>query len=119
MEFSGLGEFIDVPVKNYSTGMYARLGFSVAVHLEPDVLLVDEVLAVGDDAVPAEVSRADRRAPPARARPSFSCPTRWPMIERMCDRVCLLVRGRMEAEGDPREVLARYQEVASARGGRV
>jgi ABC-type polysaccharide/polyol phosphate transport system ATPase subunit len=118
VEFSGLGEFIDVPVKNYSTGMFARLGFSVAVHLEPEVLLVDEVLAVGD----AQFQRKClERIGELRRRGTtiVLVSHQMPTIERMCDRACLLVKGRLAAEGDPREVLARYQEVASARAGRV
>ena len=60
--FSELGNFIDEPMRTYSSGMYVRLGFSVAVHVTPDVLLVDEVLAVGDARVPAEVLRPHREA---------------------------------------------------------
>jgi ABC-type polysaccharide/polyol phosphate transport system ATPase subunit len=118
VEFSGLGEFIDVPVKNYSTGMYARLGFSVAVHLMPDVLLVDEVLAVGD----AEFQRKclDRIEELRRQGTTIVLVSHnTSMIERMCDRVCLLVRGRLEAEGDPGPVIGRYQAVTSARAARA
>jgi ABC-type polysaccharide/polyol phosphate transport system ATPase subunit len=98
--------------------MYARRGFSVAVHLQPDVLLVDEVLAVGD----AQFQRKClERIGELRRRGTtiVLVSHQMPTIERMCDRACLLVKGRLEAEGDPREVLARYQEVASARAARV
>jgi lipopolysaccharide transport system ATP-binding protein len=54
IEFSGVGQYIDVPVKRYSSGMYVRLGFSIAAHLNPDILLLDEVLAVGDAAFQAK-----------------------------------------------------------------
>ena len=70
VEFAGLERFIDTPVKNYSSGMYVRLGFSVAINVDPDVLLVDEVLAVGDEAVPAQVRGEVRRVASRRARRS-------------------------------------------------
>jgi ABC-type polysaccharide/polyol phosphate transport system ATPase subunit len=113
VDFSELGEFMDLPVKNYSTGMYVRLGFSVAVHLQPDVLLVDEVLAVGDErfrqkclARMEDVSRRDTTV----VLVSHDMQT----VERMCDRVCLLVRGRVDLEGEPSKVIARYREVLAA-----
>jgi len=110
--FSELGEFIDVSVKNYSTGMYVRLGFSIAVHLEPDILLIDEVLAVGDERFQQKcLHRMEevRRRGTTLILVSHSMQT----IERMCDRACLLVRGRLEAEGDPTKVVERYREMLS------
>jgi ABC-type nitrate/sulfonate/bicarbonate transport system ATPase subunit len=67
VDFAGVEKFIDTPVKRYSSGMYLRLAFAVAAHLEPEILLVDEVLAVGDAAVPEEVPGQDGRRGPARA----------------------------------------------------
>jgi lipopolysaccharide transport system ATP-binding protein len=113
VEFAELGEFIDVPVKNYSSGMYMRLGFSAAVHLDPDIMLIDEVLAVGDERFQqkcfervAEIRRKGKTI----VLVSHGMDT----VERMCDRACLLLRGQVEAEGEPSKVIARYREVLSA-----
>src|SRR5262249_49906735 len=91
--FAELDHFIDVPVKNYSTGMYARLGFAVAVHLDPDVLLVDEILAVGDERFQ---EKCLRRMGEFRERGKTMVLVSHDMktVQRMCDRVCLLVDGR-------------------------
>ena len=76
MSFAGLEDFIDEPVKNYSSGMYVRLGFAVAIHTDPEILLVDEVLAVGDEAFAHRCLRrieeflaAGRTAGPGQPRP--------------------------------------------------
>ncbi len=110
VDFSELGEFMDLPVKNYSSGMHARLGFSVAVHLQPDVLLVDEVLAVGDEHFRQKcLARMEdvRRRDTTVVLVSHDLPT----VERMCDRACLLVHGRLDLEGEPGKVIARYRDV--------
>ena len=114
VEFSELAEFMDLPVKNYSTGMHARLGFSIAANLQPDVLLVDEVLAVGDERFK---QKCLAHMEDVRQRNTTVVLVSHDMqtVERMCDRACLLVRGRVDLEGDPDKVVARYRDVL--RGG--
>jgi ABC-type polysaccharide/polyol phosphate transport system ATPase subunit len=111
-EFAGIGEFLDVPVKWYSSGMYVRLGFAVAAQLEPDVLLVDEVLAVGDAAFQA---RCLQRILDLRQRGTTIVFISHDLgtVERLCDRVLLLQAGRMTAEGPARDVVTTYQRLTS------
>ena len=113
VEFAGLQEFIDSPVRTYSSGMYMRLGFSVAVHVDPDILLVDEVLAVGDEAfVHKCLDKMDefRR----QGKTLVLAGHDLALIERWCDAAILLERGRMMAEGPPGEVVAAYRSALSA-----
>jgi ABC-2 type transport system ATP-binding protein len=113
--FSELDAFIDVPVKNYSTGMYARLGFSIAVHLEPDILLVDEVLAVGDEHFRAKCLRRMQEIR-RRGKTIVLVSHSMEAIAEMTDRAALLVRGQLEAEGDPAKVLACYRDLVARQG---
>lgn len=106
--FSELGEFIDVPVKNYSTGMYARLGFSVAVHLDPDVLLIDEVLAVGDEHFQKKC--LERMLDFRRRGKTIVFVSHSPApLQMLCDRACLLTQGMMIAVGEVDQVLEAYK----------
>jgi len=113
VEFSGVGAFIDNPVKWYSSGMYVRLGFAVAAHLEPDILLVDEVLAVGDAAFQAQcLERLNelRRGGTTMIFISHDLLT----IEKLCDRVGLMDRGRLIASGAPHDVISEYQHLTAS-----
>ena len=116
VEFSGLGDFMEEPVKNYSSGMYVRLGFAVAVHTEPDVLLVDEVLAVGDEAF---AHRGVRRIEEllAAGRTLLLVSHSLDLVAGLCDRVLWLDGGRQRMVGEPRRVIDAYrQAVAEAEG---
>ena len=116
VEFSGLADFIDEPVKNYSSGMYVRLGFAVAIHTDPDVLLVDEVLAVGDEAFS---HRCLRRIESflRRGKTLVLVSHSLSLIEDLCDRALWLEGGRLRASGLPRRVADAYRaSVAEAEG---
>jgi ABC-type polysaccharide/polyol phosphate transport system ATPase subunit len=112
VEFAGVSEFIDMPVKWYSSGMYVRLGFAVAAHLEPDILLVDEVLAVGDAAF--QLQCIDRLNELRRAGTTMLFISHDLMsIERLCDRVALMNHGQLVASGPPSAVVGTYQQMVA------
>ncbi len=105
--FAELEEFIDAPVKTYSSGMYMRLGFSVAVHVEPEVLLIDEVLAVGDEAFARKCldKMGEFRR---RGKTIFLVTHSLSLVEKMCDEALWLRHGRIADRGDPKRVVDAY-----------
>ncbi len=118
VEFSGLEDFIDEPVKTYSSGMYVRLGFAVAIHTAPDVLLVDEVLAVGDEAFAHRCLRKIEELL-ASGRTLLLVSHSLSLMEGICDRVLWLDGGKARLVGEPRRVADAYREaVAEAEGRR-
>ena len=115
--FSGIGEFIDEPVKTYSSGMYVRLGFAVAVSTDPQVLVVDEILAVGDEAFAHRC--LDRIARLQRAGTAILLVSHdLSLVEQLADRALYLRRGEPVAEGPAGTVVARYRsDVATEEAG--
>ncbi|NLX12131.1 MAG: ABC transporter ATP-binding protein [Phycisphaerales bacterium] len=112
IEFAGVGDFLDMPVKRYSSGMYVRLGFSVAAHMEPDVLLVDEVLSVGDVQFKARCMEA-MRGFLRRGTSILFVSHNLAAIKRFCDRVVLLDHGRIRLIGTPDEAISEYSKLVS------
>ena len=108
VEFSGVEAFIDQPVKNYSSGMYVRLGFAVAVHTEPDILIVDEILAVGDGAF-REKSRRKFLEFTGEGRTVILVTHSLPQIRSMCQQVAWLENGRLRQLGESHEVADAYE----------
>jgi homopolymeric O-antigen transport system ATP-binding protein len=107
VEFAGVERFMDTPVKRFSSGMYVRLAFSVAAHLEPEILLVDEVLAVGD----AEFQRrclGRMESLGESGRTVIFVSHNMQTVAQLCDRAILLERGQVVLDGDSSEVVARY-----------
>ena len=113
-QFSGIGEFIDSQVKFYSSGMYVRLAFAVAVHTDPDILLVDEVLAVGDEAFQRKCLDTIRRFQ-SEGRTIVLVSHSLGQIQEFCDRAILLNRGRVEFSGEPTEAVRRFRGILEER----
>lgn len=110
IDFSGVEEFIDTPVKRYSSGMYARLGFSVAAHVDPEVLLVDEVLAVGDMTFQAKCAQKMRDLLKSGTT-IILVAHNIPLVQSICNRVILLNHGQVLKEGIPEDVIPFYERL--------
>ncbi|AMM51708.1 ABC transporter [Rufibacter sp. DG15C] len=106
--FSGVEEFIDTPVKRYSSGMYVRLAFAVAAHLEPDILIVDEVLAVGDADFQKKCLGKMREVSQAQGRTILFVSHSMQAIKNLCDKALWLNKGELQAFGDVHTVVNNY-----------
>lgn len=118
VEFAEVTQFLDTPVKRYSSGMYVRLAFAVAAHLEPEILLVDEVLAVGDSAFQrkclgkmGEVARGGRTI--------LFVSHNMAAVTRLCQRALWFDTGQLRDDGDPESIVARYLAAGAGTGGEV
>ncbi len=112
ISFAELWKFVDTPVKRYSSGMYIRLGFSVAIHCSPEILLVDEVLSVGDAAF-QEKCLEKMRDFQAQGVTIVLVSHGLDVIEKFCDRALLLDGGRVAVDGPTKVVVQRYDEMVS------
>ena len=114
VEFSGVEKFLDTPIKRYSSGMRLRLGFAVAAHLDPDILIVDEVLAVGDAAFQKKClnAMADMRT---QARTVLFVSHNLAAVENLCTRCIWVDGGQVRMDGDSRDVIKAYMEGMTTR----
>jgi lipopolysaccharide transport system ATP-binding protein len=111
--FADIGEFIDQPVKTYSSGMYVRLAFAVAINVTPDILVVDEALSVGDEAFQRKCHARIERLREGGATVLFVSHSAGMVVE-LCNRAILLDRGELLLRGAPRHVVSRYQRLLYA-----
>lgn len=107
VEFAGIGDFIDTPVKRYSSGMYARLGFAVAAHVDPDILIVDEVLSVGDAAFQSKCL-GKMRDVASGGRTVVFVSHNMGGVTQLCERAIWLDQGQIKLTGDPSKVVSEY-----------
>ncbi len=110
IDFAELGDFIDSPVKQYSSGMFMRLGFGIAVEVDPDILLIDEILSVGDEAFQQKcVERIEDFQ--RRGKTIVYVSHSMKSVKDLCTRTILLHEGHLIADGSPDEVFERYNEI--------
>ena len=110
IEFAGLGDFIDYPVRTYSSGMHSKLAFSITAILEADIMLVDEVLSVGDQKFKKKSYSKMKELISNRDRTVVIVSHSIPALKELCTKVMWLHEGEIKEIGDPKEVLAHYEE---------
>src|SRR3989344_4896460 len=108
VDFSGVEKFLEMPVKRYSSGMSVRLAFAVAAHLDPEILLIDEVLAVGDMAFQRKSLRKMQSIARDEGRTVVFVSHNMSAVDSLCNRVVLLEEGKVVAVGKPREIISEY-----------
>ena len=118
VDFAGVSAFIDTPVKRYSSGMYLRLGFSIAAHLDPDILLLDEVLAVGDAEFQSRCLERINQLRKAGTTIVFVSHNLG-AVENLCDRVFLMRQGEIFRSGPPRFVISEYEHMLTSMPARA
>jgi ABC-type polysaccharide/polyol phosphate transport system ATPase subunit len=113
VEFAELADFMSLPVRKYSSGMYVRLGFAIAVHCEPDILLVDEALSVGDSKFQAKCLQRMHELQAAGVT-IVLVSHNLELVQRFCQRVLLLNRGLVLSIGEPESIISQYREMLFA-----
>jgi ABC-type polysaccharide/polyol phosphate transport system ATPase subunit len=116
IEFAEIGQFIDVPVKNYSAGMQVRLGFAIALEVKPDIFLIDEVLSAGDEHFRRKSLKRLRRER-TTGRTYLIASHNLNFIQNQCQRAALVLNGRVAALGPAKEVVSSYQELVEGAEG--
>jgi lipopolysaccharide transport system ATP-binding protein len=117
VEFAEVGRFIDTPVKRYSSGMYVRLAFAVAAHLDPEILLIDEVLAVGDAAFQKKCLGKMGEVAAQEGRTVFFVSHNMGAVRALCDEALLIAGGKLVLRGKPEEIISRYLSSALPEDG--
>jgi len=119
VDFSEVERFLDTPVKRYSSGMFLRLAFAVAAYLEPEILVIDEVLAVGDAAFQKKCLGRMKDISHGHGRTVLFVSHNMATVRALCDRCVMLQGGRLVADGEPGEVIDRYLDMTMAQAGKV